>query len=127
MGLFKFFGKKESHYEEEEEIEEKGEEIEANVSLDGELDFKLCKPTSFEELLFAVDYLKDKKTILLNLEGVEKPLRNRMIDFVSGASFALGYGVKKGPNYSYYIAPNNVDVSGEMFEENSEDMEFFDI
>ena len=67
------------------------------------------------------------RTVLLNLEDVERALYHRIIDFVSGAAYALGMTIKKATNDSYFIAPREVDVSGEIFDTPDADEEFFTI
>ena len=118
MGLFSRFRR----YEEDDldddilENEEEQSEDGASISLGGgNIELKVLKPNSFEELLNAVDYLVDGKTVLLNLEGVENPLMRRMIDFISGAAYALSANIKQATKDSYFIAPKKVDIGGEIF------------
>ena len=118
MGLFSRFRR----YEEDElddelyEAEEVEDEENASISLGGgNIELKVLKPTSFEELLKAADYLIDGKTVLLNLEGTETALMRRMIDFISGAAYALSANIKQATKDSYFIAPGKVDIGGEIF------------
>lgn len=111
--------------EEEEEYEDDGKE--ANVSIEGNLDLKVVGPKSFEQLLVAIDYLASGSTVLLNLEGVEKTLYRRMIDFISGAAYALEASIKKATQDSYFLAPKDVDVSGEIFDNSHDDEVFSDL
>ena len=111
--------------EEEEEYEDDGKE--ANVSIEGNLDLKVVGPKSFEQLLVAIDYLSSGSTVLLNLEGVEKTLYRRMIDFISGAAYALEASIKKATQDSYFLAPKDVDVSGEIFDNSHDDEVFSDL
>ncbi len=130
MGFFDIFKKKkfDNFDDEEDEIEEQNEPtVEPEVSLEGQLELKICKPKTFEQSLSAIDYLVAGRTVLLNLEGVERDLYRRIIDFVSGAAYALGMTIKKATNDSYFIAPHEVDVSGEIFDTKDEDEEFFTI
>ncbi|MBQ7907325.1 MAG: cell division protein SepF [Clostridia bacterium] len=129
MGLFDWFKKKRDYDEDDENFEDEteGAEVEAAVSLEGALELKICKPKTFEQMLSAVDYLVLGRTVLLNLEGVEKTLYRRMIDFISGAAYALGMTIKKATNDSFLIAPRDVDVSGEVFDNSDGDEEFFTV
>jgi cell division inhibitor SepF len=97
--------------EDEEEVER-----ETSVAIEGNLDLKVVTPKNFEQLLLAVDYLNAGSTVLLNLEGVEKELYKRMIDFMSGAAYALDAVIKKATQDSYFVAPKDVDVSGDIFD-----------
>ena len=115
-------------WDDDDDIEEnEGEEREASVAIEGNLDLKVLTPKSFEQLLVAVDYLSAGSTVLLNLEGVEKTLYKRMIDFMSGAAYALDAVIKKATQDSYFVAPKDVDVSGDIFDTNgsSSDNEMF--
>ena len=118
MGLFSRFRR----YDEEDfddeimETEEEGADENASISLGGgNIELKVMKPTSFEELLNAVDHLVSGKTVLLNLEGIDVSLMRRMIDFISGAAYALSANIKQATKDSYFIAPKKVDIGGEIF------------
>lgn len=135
MGIFSRFRKSSfDDYEDEDEREEyevEGQtvDVEAKATLEGNsLELKIFRPKTMAQLLPAVDHLRAGKTVLLNLEGVETSLYRRMIDFVSGAAYAMKVAIKKATDNSYCIAPNDVDVSGEAFENTNDDEdEFFDI
>ncbi len=131
MGFFDIFKKKkvEAFDDEEEELqgEAGGKEQAPEVSIEGQVELKICKPKTFEQALGAVDYLVSGRTVLLNLEDVDRSLYRRIIDFISGASYALGLTIKKATNDSYFIAPREVDVSGEIFDTPDADEEFFTI
>ena len=130
MGLFSRFKKYDEDELDDEMLEEEStsKEDDASISLGGgDIELKVMKPTSFEELLKAVDHLVSGKTVLLNLEDIDKTLYRRIIDFISGAAYALGLTIKKATNDSYFIAPREVDVSGEIFDTPDADEEFFTI
>ena len=133
MGIFSRFRKRnyDDYEDDEEEYEVEGEtvDVEANATLEGNsLELKIFRPKTMAQLLPVVDHLRAGKTALLNLEGVESELYRRMIDFISGAAYSLRVAIKKATDNSYCIAPNDVDVSGEAFENTDDDEdEFFDI
>ena len=133
MGIFSRFRKRsfEDYEEENEEYQVEGGsvDVEATATPEGSsLELKIFKPKTMAQLLPAIDHLRSGKTVLLNLEGVEPALYRRMIDFVSGSAYALRVTIKKATDNSYCIAPNDVDVSGEAFENTNDDEdEFFDI
>lgn len=114
MGWFTKRHKYEDDYDDDDEDEE--EEEGASVSLEGNLELKVLSPKTMEQLLLAVDYLQSGSTVLLNLEGVDKTLYRRMIDFISGAAYALEANIKKATQDSFFVAPMDVDVSGDIFE-----------
>lgn len=135
MGIFSRFRKRNfGEIEDDKDVEDyevEGEtvDVEANASLEGSsLELKIFKPRTMAQLLPAVDHLRAGKTVILNLEEVESSLYRRMIDFISGAAYSMRVSIKKATGNSYCIAPNDVDVSGETFENTNDDEdEFFDI
>lgn len=135
MGIFSRFRKNnyddidEEEEEEEYEVENQTVDVEATATLEGaSLELKIFKPQTMQQLLPAVDHLRAGKTVLLNLEGIEPELYRRMIDFISGSAYAMRLAIKKATDNSYCIAPNDVDVSGEAFENTNDDEdEFFDV
>ena len=128
MGIFdKFKKNKYEEWDDEEEEYEDEEENEASVSIEGNLDLKVVSPKSLEQLLSAVDYLSMGSTVLLNLEGVERELYKRMIDFISGAAYALEASIKKATQDSFFLAPKDVDISGEIFDTTHDDEIFSDL
>ena len=122
MGLFGF-GKKINYEDiEDDEDELEYEEDDASLSLGGSnIELKVVKPTQFNQILTAGDHLIDGKTVLLNLEGLDKALSRRMIDFIAGVAYALNATIKSATNNSYFIAPRDVDVSGEIFDSSDDD------
>lgn len=131
MGFFDIFKKKkiDTFDDEEEELETQSgkKAVEPEVAIEGQVELKICKPKTFEQSLSAIDYLVAGRTVLLNLEDIDKSLYRRIIDFISGAAYALGLTIKKATNDSYFIAPREVDVSGEIFDTPDADEEFFTI
>ena len=127
MGLFNKFRRYEED-EYEDEIEETSAKDTASVSLGGNnIELKVIRPSSFEQLLKAVDHLADGKTLLLNREGTDTALVRRMIDFISGAAYALEANIKQATQDSFFVAPKDVDVSGEIFDEEADDDVFTDL
>ena len=114
MGLFGF-GKKINYEDfEDDEDELEYEEDDASLSLGGSnIELKVVKPTQFNQILTAGDHLIDGKTVLLNLEGLDKALSRRMIDFIAGVAYALNATIKSATNNSYFI--------GEIFDSSDDD------
>ena len=130
MGLFSRFKKYDEDEFDDEMLEEEStsKEDDASISLGGgDIELKVMKPTSFEELLKAVDHLVSGKTVLLNLEGAEVALMRRMIDFISGAAYALSANIKQATKDSYFIAPKKVDIGGEVFKKRYDEDVFSNI
>ena len=63
------------------------------------------------------DLLKEKKSVIVNLEYVNKDVARRIIDVVSGAVHALDGHMQKVSNAIFLIAPFNYDIENEMVRE----------
>lgn len=80
----------------------------------------LIEPTSFEEAQGIADHLKNHKSIIVNLETADKDLAKRIVDFVSGATYALGGNMQKISAGIFLFAPSNIEITGSMREEINE-------
>ena len=73
----------------------------------------VIQPESFEEARDITNHLKSKKPIVVNLESVEKEVARRIVDFLSGAVYALDGDIQKISNGIFLIVPYNVDIMGD--------------
>ncbi|MDU2066545.1 MAG: cell division protein SepF [Sporomusaceae bacterium] len=71
----------------------------------------VIEPVSFDDAQQVADYLKARKPVVVNFEHCDGDLSKRMIDFVSGTTYALSGSIQKVGNHIFLCAPNNVDVS----------------
>lgn len=74
----------------------------------------LVKPNHFEEVKSIVDYLNDGKTVVLNLEETPTDVQRRIVDFLSGAAYAIGGNMRKVAKCTFMVASRGVDVMGEL-------------
>lgn len=74
------------------------------------LEMKVCKPTKYEECTEIATHLLNNKTVVLNLESVNKDTIMRIIDFLFGVTFAIEGKLKKVAASTYIITPKNVEV-----------------
>ena len=77
----------------------------------------ICQPTTFEQSEAICDLLKEKKSIIVNLEYVNKDIARRIVDVVSGAVHALDGNLQKVSNSIFLVAPYNYDITNEMARE----------
>jgi cell division inhibitor SepF len=77
----------------------------------------IMQPEAFDDAQDICDHLKNKKPIVINLEGVEKEGAQRIIDFLSGSVYALDGNIQKVSAGIFLIAPNNVDIMGDFKDE----------
>ena len=77
----------------------------------------ISQPTTFEQAATICDLLKDKQSVIVNLEYVNKDVARRIIDVVSGAVHALDGHIQKVSNSIFLIAPFNYEITNEMARE----------
>ena len=74
----------------------------------------VIKPTSVEDAREITETLLDGRTVILNLEGLDLEIAQRIIDFTSGAAYAINGNLQKISNYIFLVTPTNVDISGDL-------------
>jgi len=86
---------------------------------DGRSEVRLMEPRSFDEMPQAIQALRERKTVILNLTMMDPDASQRALDFVSGGAFAIdGYQDRVGPGI-FIFAPSCVDVTNSSSEEAS--------
>lgn len=74
----------------------------------------LVEPRSFEEVQTIADQMRSRRPVILNLEHIEKENKDvaqRILNFLSGATYALGGSSQRISNAIFFFAPQGVDVS----------------
>lgn len=74
----------------------------------------VIKPTSFEDAREITETLLMNRTVVLNVEGLDVEVAQRIIDFSSGSCFAMNGNLQKISNYIFIITPEAVDISGDF-------------
>lgn len=77
----------------------------------------VIKPQEFNEAQRVTDYLKEGRTIVINMEGIEVHAAQRIIDFIGGACYALDGSLQAISANIFIAAPRNIDVSGDLRDE----------
>ena len=77
----------------------------------------ISQPTSFEQSEEICGFLKEKKSVIVNLEYVNKDVARRIVDFISGGVYALDAHIQKVSNSIFLIAPVNYEITNEMARE----------
>ena len=88
-----------------------------NIHATTQLKVILVKPERFENASEIADQLKDKRTVVLNLESTNKDVARRLIDFLSGVAYAGEGKIKKVAANTYIITPYHVDIEGDLIDE----------
>lgn len=77
----------------------------------------VIKPQEFNEAQRVTDYLKEGRTIVINMEGIEVHAAQRIIDFIGGACYALDGSLQAISANIFIAAPNNINVTGDLRDE----------
>jgi len=106
----------------EEEIEERGlfgakKSKIVNMPQIQAVKMVITQPTSFDQSEEICNYLKEKKSIIVNLEYVNKDVARRIVDFISGAVHALDGHIQKVSNAIFLIAPVNYEIASDLARE----------
>ena len=80
----------------------------------GKQEVVLFHAKTFDDAAKAADELCKRKAVILNMENVDKALTRRVVDFLSGAVYALDGRVKKVAQSTYLFCPHNMDISGDL-------------
>ena len=88
-----------------------------NIHTTTQLQVVLVKPERFENASEIADHLREKRTVVLNLEQTDKNIARRLIDFLSGVAYANEGTIKKVALSTYIITPYNVEILGDLIDE----------
>lgn len=88
-----------------------------NIHATTQLKVVLVKPERFENASEIADQLKEKRTVVLNLESTNKDVARRLIDFLSGVAYAGEGKIKKVAANTYIITPYHVELEGDLIDE----------
>ena len=107
--------------EEPEEVEEKGlfgrKSKVVSMPQPQQIKMVITQPTSFEQSEEICNYLKEKKSIIVNLEYVNKDVARRIVDFISGGVHALDGHIQRVSNAIFLVAPVNYEIASDLARE----------
>jgi len=78
------------------------------------------QPSSYEDTQNIIDNIKARKPVIINLDELDVEIAQRILDFVSGAIYALNGSIKKVARAIFVVAPMNVDITANIHEESEE-------
>ena len=133
-GLFGMDTQEEEDYEEENlyDYEDEEEEVEERKlfgrknrdkvvampqAQSNSIKMVISQPTTFEQSDEICSFLKEKKSVIVNLEYVNKDVARRIVDFISGGVYALDGYIQKISNSIFLVAPSNYEITNEMARE----------
>ena len=108
--------RKDSFEDRRNKAEERRSKV-VNIHATTQLKVVLVKPERFENASEIADQLKDKRTVVLNLESTNKDVARRLIDFLSGVAYAGEGKIKKVAANTYIITPYHVELEGDLIDE----------
>ena len=111
-----FDDRKEDRRSEERRADDRHNKV-VNIHATTQLKVVLVKPERFENASEIADHLKEKRTVVLNLESTNKDVARRLIDFLSGVAYAGEGKIKKVAANTYIITPYHVDIMGDLIDE----------
>ena len=111
-----FDDRKEDRRSEERRADDRHNKV-VNIHATTQLNVVLVKPERFENASEIADHLKEKRTVVLNLESTNKDVARRLIDFLSGVAYAGEGKIKKVAANTYIITPYSVDIMGDLIDE----------
>ena len=111
-----FDDRREDRRSEERRSEDRHNKV-VNIHATTQLKVVLVKPERFENASEIADHLKEKRTVVLNLESTNKDVARRLIDFLSGVAYAGEGKIKKVAANTYIITPYSVDIMGDLIDE----------
>lgn len=83
----------------------------------------IVEPFAFDDAQNVADHLKNRKPVVVNLENTDREVAKRIIDFISGTTYAISGSIQKIGNNIFLCAPNNIDVAySPRSEESTENM-----
>ena len=85
-----------------------------NMPQNQQIKMVISQPTSFEQSEEICQYLKERKSCIVNLEYVNKDVARRIVDFISGGVYSLDAHIQKVSNSIFLVAPMNYEISNEM-------------
>ncbi len=88
-----------------------------NIHATAQLQVVLVKPEQYENAREIADHLREKRTVVLNLESTNKDTARRVLDFLSGVAYAQDGKIKKVAVSTFIITPYNVDILGDLIDE----------
>ena len=118
------YEEEEIYDEEEQEEQEEGRNFwnrrsnkVVNMPQANQIKMVISQPTAFEQSEAICDLLKEKKSVIVNLEYVNKDVARRIVDVISGAVHALDGHIQKVSNAIFLIAPVNYEIASELARE----------
>ena len=84
------------------------------VSMGNKQEVVLFRPGNFNDTSKAADDLRSRRAVIVNMENVDKAMARRVVDFLSGCTYAIDGKVKKVAQSTYLFCPHNMEIVGDL-------------
>ena len=74
----------------------------------------LVEPRTYSESTDIADQLKNRRAVVVNLQRIDSEQGRQIVDFLSGAVYAIGGDIQKIGSSIFLCTPDNVEVSGNI-------------
>ena len=88
-----------------------------NIGGATQLNMVIVQPTEYSDGRDITNHLKARKPVIVNLEMLDKVMAKKVVDFLSGAVFALDGSMQKVSNGIIVAVPSNMNITGNIGEE----------
>ena len=85
-----------------------------NLHAQRQLKVLVAEPKVFDDVQALADSMKNRRPVIVNLEKADPTLAKRVVDFISGATYALNGSLQKVGSGIYLVVPNNMDIDSEL-------------
>ena len=95
-----------------------------DTEMNTEMNMIIFRPTEYDQAQTIIDYLKLRKPIIVNLDEIEVSVAQRILDFITGAVYALSGDIKKAARNIFVVVPSNVEISNANEEQAADAQEY---
>ena len=88
-----------------------------NIHATTQIQVVLVKPKRYDNAAEIANHLRDKRTVVLNLEETDENVERRLLDFLSGVAYAQEGEIKKVAKQTFLVTPYNVRFEGDLLDE----------
>lgn len=85
-----------------------------NIHSNASAKVSIVRPSAYDEATDICDAVKNRRIVVINTSALENKLAQRLLDFVSGACYALGGELQEIDKGVYLLSPSNVEVTSEL-------------
>lgn len=73
----------------------------------------LVTPTSFNDAQEVGDWFRRRQPVIVNLQGIDRDLARRLLDFASGVAYGLSGSVERIASHVYLLTPVDMEISAD--------------